>query len=129
MCFVFLWCTRFLIRARFPLLLAEMVVAPFWLEPNSLKNLCNQIASQLACDVAIYSALVVNSATVGCFQLDQVTMTFSKEMQNQWWIFSYLDHLHNRHCKKDHFFSIISKPIIPCVLKVSKNLFHSLPMC
>jgi hypothetical protein len=55
-----------------------MVVASFWLKPNSLKNLCSQIASQLACDVAIYSTLVVDSATMGCFQLDQVTTILFK---------------------------------------------------
>jgi len=55
-----------------------MVVASFWLKPNSLKNLCSQIASQLACDMAIYSALVVDSAAMGCFQFDQVMMTLFK---------------------------------------------------
>lgn len=67
MCFVLLWCTRFLIRASFPWLLVEMVVVSFWLETNLLKNLCSQIASHLACDVAIYSTLVLDSAIVGCF--------------------------------------------------------------
>ncbi len=58
--------------------------------PNSPRNLLNQIPSCVVLDVTIYSALVVESAIVGCFLIDQLIVPLAERNTNpvvDHWVF------------------------------------------
>jgi hypothetical protein len=72
MCFVLLWWTRFLINAKLPWLFVCIIVALFCVNPNSLNNLQIHTIFSVAWQATMYSALVVDNATIGCRLLLQL---------------------------------------------------------
>ncbi len=59
-----------------------MIVASFCLKSSSARNVLNYMASQVAYDVDIYFASIIESATIDCLLLDQLIAPLASRNRN-----------------------------------------------
>ena len=74
MCFVQVWLTEICASAMHPWLSAWIIVVKTYLKSIFSSSIWSQMASFVTFDVAMYSASMVERATIGCFFDDQANL-------------------------------------------------------